>query len=159
MSKKGVQRTIDVSKLSPSLLALNQHLLVPYSPGTKGAAIEPSQKPGKKRKEMNKTEGSFSRLLESQVTRGEIISFDYESIMFRWGTKDVIRYTPDFCVTKAIYRDGVDEYPFIRYVFIEVKGAHTWAKDRQKFVQARNIFPLLEFQFWKRTDRAWTRTD
>jgi hypothetical protein len=104
---------------------------------------------GKRRKQMNKTEAEFSRMLEARKSRGEIIDWQYEGVTLRWGIIDPIKYTPDFLVFEEATAG------MLRLALIETKGAHIWPKDMQKFKAARNEWPLLSFSMWQRSKGEW----
>lgn len=112
-------------------------------------------KAGKRRSEMNKTEARFARLLEAKVQRGEIVSFEYEGLTLRW--PDGMRYTGDFFVVNEI--GDIDGHPLVAATIIEVKGAHSWAKDVVKFRAARDKWGNRYcFQFWQEVDGEWKET-
>lgn len=101
---------------------------------------------------MNKTEARFAALLDARVARGEIISWAYEEITLRW--PDGMRYTPDFVL---IVRDP--SFPVTYTVLVEVKGAHSWAKDIVKFRSARDKWGgRFRFQFCQEVNGQWKET-
>ncbi len=154
--KKTTLSTLDPQKLSPTMQKLNPHLmksLTELLPDTKRLAEAvtgaefPPKRVGKRRKEMNKTEADFSRLLDARKNRHEILSWDYEGLTLRW--PDGMRYTPDFVVF------DLDDY----VTLIEVKGAYAWAKDIVKFRAARDRWTgPFTFQFWQKIDGIWQET-
>lgn len=106
------------------------------------------KKSGKRRKEMNKTESEFARILDAKVARGEIDSWAYEELTLRW--PDGMRYTPDFVT--------VIDSGYLT-TLIEVKGAHLWAKDVVKFRAARDKWgDRFKFEFWQKIDGVWQET-
>lgn len=148
---------------NPSLAALNPHLFPAPAANATGSPARPDEpkaarsRPGKRRKEMNKTEALYAKILEVKAARREIDSFRYEGITLRWGSLDNIQYTPDFVVfvKSALQPEG---QPIARHVtLIEVKGARIWPKDIQKFKAARNQYPEFEFELWQYKDRQWAR--
>ena len=138
---------------NPTLAALNPHLFPAPTANAAGSPARPDEpqaapsRPGKRRKEMNKTEALYAKILEVKQSKGEIESFHYEGITLRWGSLDNIQYTPDF----AVFIDGKLKK------LIETKGAHIWPKDIQKFKAARNQWPQFEFELWQYKDRQWTQ--
>lgn len=151
---------VDPQKISKGCRELNPELF------QGGKAIEvhlppEPKKAGKRRKQMNKTEAEFARILQARMDRDEIVSFDYEGLTLRW--PDGMRYTPDFMVVQSLIHERLDaaassEFPHVRLVLIEVKGAFGWQKDIVKFRAARANWPLYEFQFWQKLDGEWQQT-
>lgn len=150
---------------------LNPHLYKPTEPAS-AAPISANLPPlspkltqdsgngaklGKRRKQMNRTETEFSHRLQVMLKSGEIVDWEYESTTLRWGEIDPISYTPDFTVTSHTILAGEDSYPFTKIIFIEVKGAHIWAKDIQKFKAARNQFTRFEFQLFQKKHQEWNQ--
>lgn len=127
------------------------NLAVSAPSGGNTADLPPEgRKPGKKRREMNKTEAEFSLLLEAQRRRGEIVAWQYEAITLRWGTVDVLKYTPDFMIFDLI--EGFD----VKLRFIEVKGAFIRQIDLRRFKEARNAFTMFRFDLWQKTkETGW----
>lgn len=121
-----------------------------------GSEPMPNKKSGKRRKEMNKTESEFARILEAKVARNEIMSWEYESMTLRW--PDGMRYTPDFVLVHHSNPDCVFSEPQL-LTLIEVKGAYAWAKDVVKFRAARDKWgDRFKFEFWQKIDGEWRET-
>lgn len=142
----------------------NPHLFgAPAAPVDAPPALK---KAGKRRKEMNKTESKFSALMDARVARGEIESFEYEGLTLRW--PDGMRYTPDFAVygfTHLVRRNQIGwvfdsgDRPCSAITLIEVKGAHSWAKDVVKFRAARDKWGCrYRFEFWQELNGEWRET-
>lgn len=149
---------LDPAKVSTECRKRNPHI---FGPQGSAPIVEAPKKAGKRRKQMNKTEAEFARILQARMDRGEIVSFDYEGLTLRW--PDGMRYTPDFMVVQSLIHERLDaaassEFPHVRLVLIEVKGAFGWQKDIVKFRAARANWPLYEFQFWQKLDGEWQQT-
>jgi hypothetical protein len=152
---KGVTYTPDQYR---ELIRKHPHL-APDHAGAPPFALAPRQqasepppavqqpKRGKRRKEMNRTEAEFARILEREKQAGEIIHYGYEEVTLRWGEVEIIKYTPDFHV---ISRTG-------KTFFIEIKGGHIWKADNLKFKVARNVFNHYEFRLWQKSKGQWER--
>jgi hypothetical protein len=106
----------------------------------------------RRRRRMNKTETAFSLRLEAMRIRGEIFSWEFEGMTLRWGKDELFQYTPDFTVIVEL------RPPCVLLRFYEVKGAHIYPKDWNKFRTARDEFRNFEFEFHQCIKREWTRT-
>lgn len=155
MSKKTDWLATAQASQSKDFRDKNPHLFGGVTATDFSAKLIPSlrpKKPGKRRKEMNKTEARFAALLDARAARGEIVSWAYEEITLRW--PDAMRYTPDFVVIMAA-NNQLDIDPGTT-VLIEVKGAHAWAKDVVKFRAARDKWgDRFRFEWWQEVDGVW----
>ena len=151
--KKAHRRTLDVSKLSPGVLALNPHLAVcaggasqlPQDCVSALKAPDTARK-GKKRREMNRTEAEFSRHLERKLLAGEIVSYDYEGMTLRFGD---LKYTPDFVAIESV------EGEHVKIVFYEVKGGHIFDAGLVRWKAAKHNYPLFRFEMWQKKKGEW----
>ena len=162
---------------NPTLAALNPHLFPAPTANAAGSPARPDEpqaapsRPGKRRKDMNKTAALYAKILEVKQSKGEIESFHYEGITLRWGSLDNIQYTPDF----AVFIDGKLKK------LIETKGAHIWpaiqgspvdtallTKNTMKEYQSLadiigtiiGAWLAIEFYFWRSRRRmigGWTK--
>lgn len=146
MSKLTKTDAIMMAAKSATMRDLNPHLALDKIAAEEAPNI--ARKPGKKRREMNKTEGAFSIVLEARVKRGELLWFDYEAITLRWGP-DGLRYTADFVALRETAACSAE------LVFFEIKGGHIWTQDMVKFKAARAEFTYFEFQMWQFSEREW----
>lgn len=158
MSKKTDTLAIARNSTSKDFHRLNPHVFGGITATDFASKLIPSlvpKKSGKRRKEMNKTESEFARILDAKVARNEIMSWEYESMTLRW--PDGMRYTADFCVLEWIDKSGSLSLPLI--ILIEVKGAYAWAKDIVKFRAARDKWgDRFKFEFWQKIDGEWKET-
>lgn len=159
-------RTIDPAKVSKSIREANPHLFGSNTNPRELARVMTEAKDlptlqaateqkrhGKKRKEMNKTEAEFARMLDAQILRGEVVSYDYEGLTLRWGEKEIQKYTPDFNV--VVSSESIDGKPHQFIKFIETKGGHIRAVDMLRFKNARNNWPLFTFEMWQKANGEW----
>src|SRR4051812_33789252 len=119
--------------------------------GDSSANQQPMFRP-RKRKEPNKTEAEYGRILESMKLRGEIVEYRYEGITLKWAD---MRYTPDWFVIAEEHLDCEKEFQLIR--LIEVKGAHIWDRDTVRFKGARAAWPMFQFEMHQKKGGEWRR--
>ena len=106
---------------------------MPRSHHIKRARSRPKKTPGK----MNLTERRFeANHLKPLLASGDILSYQYEPMKFRFGRDFKSTYTPDFMV---IRKDGVIEY-------IDVKGSAGWEEHtRVKMKACADRFWMFEW--------------
>lgn len=94
------------------------------------------------RRAWNKSEAAYGQRLDALRAAGEIVSWQYESVKFRLGTKTW--YTPDFLV---IANDGTIELH-------EVKG---WMRDDAavKIKAAASQYPMFRFVVCRKNRAGW----
>lgn len=101
-----------------------------FARSTKKAKARPRRTPGV----MNKTERRFeANVLKPLLWAGEIESYEYEAIKFRYGPDWKATYTPDFIVTR---KDGQIEC-------VDVKGSAGWEEA------TRNKIKACAEKFWQ----------
>lgn len=111
---------------------------------------------------MNKTETSFSQLLEAQKRRGEILEWKFEGITLMWGIDEKtgipLRYTPDFWVVDNARQEDV---AIADVRLIEVKGAHIRNRNAAllRFRGCRSDWPVFRFELWQKTKEGWNRIE
>ena len=90
---------------------------------------------------MNKTETSYSILLQMMKTAGEIIEWRFEAVKFRLAKATF--YTPDFMI---VYQDRIEIH--------EVKG---WWRDdaRVKIKVAAQMYPWFKFIAVSLKNKRW----
>lgn len=108
-------------------------------------AYPPKEKPLRKARTMNKTEGRFADILEARKKRGEIHDWKYELITIKLA--DGCKYTPDFAVFES-----VDGGPTL---FVETKGSHVWDDAKVKFKVAREQNKWAAFEMWEYAKGGW----
>lgn len=121
---------------------------------------------------MNKTETSFSQLLEAQKRKGEIIEWRFEGITLMWGIDEKtgipLRYTPDFFVVDAdvsTIDDSLTAHGFVSLIkhirLIEVKGPHirNRAAALLRFRGCRSDWPMFRFELHQKTKLGWNRIE
>lgn len=135
---------------STSLIAANQGAV--SSLADLVAPVVQTEAPQKKadgirrRGQMNKTEASFARLLESRRSRGEIRDFEFEAVKLHLG--EGAYYTLDFLV-----RENDD-----RVTLVEIKGAKIWSRDSVRFKVAVGKYSwLYRFELWQRASGEWSQ--
>ncbi len=97
---------------------------------------------------MNKTEGEFAMILESQKRKGEILRYEFEGITLRFAG---VKYTPDFVVW---FTRGVGKV----ITFIEVKGPFIKGnRERavERFRHAKTYWPEFGFEMMQKTSEGW----
>lgn len=100
---------------------------------------------------MNKTEESFTVILEAWKKKDEISRYVYEGITLRWNG---VKYTPDFITFPGM--NGGD----IR--LIECKGAFFKGKFEravERFRHARTFWPEFMFELWQKKQGQWRRLE
>lgn len=116
-------------------------------------------KPLKRRKQMNKTEAEFDRMLSARMRRDEIVSYEFEGITLRWGGTESctpMSYTPDFTVFESLEASSTDtQGAAVRIKFIEIKGTHIFDRDTVRFKGARAAWPLFAFEMWQKKGGEW----
>lgn len=167
MSKSGdITLTQALASNSKDFQRLNPHLFqnAPQSrQDARGEVLIESKgkgsgkRKGKRRREMNAIEREFSMILQARMDREEIVSFEYEGMMLRWG--DGLRYSPDFkVVTSIVSGETEHEAPAQRITLIEIKGAYCWRQDLVRYKAAKANWPLYRFEFWEKIDGIWQMT-
>ncbi len=108
---------------------------------------EPTEPKLRKRREPNKTEAEYGRILEALKTRGEIRDYKYEGLTLHWGGG--MRYTPDW-VTRGYHG---------QITLIEIKGPHVWSRDLVRFKGCRAEWEPFgfHFQMQQKTKGEWRR--
>lgn len=100
----------------------------------------------RKRKQPNKIESEYGRILEAKKSRGEIVHYIYEGITLHWG--DGMRYTCDWVV---ISKDAPIK-------LIEVKGKAFWPGDLVRFKGCRAEWKAhFDMELWQRKGGEWAR--
>lgn len=145
---------------SPEVRAMNPHIFG-------GAAAAPIITPKsdttkadrRRRKRMNKTESEFAGYLQRMKDSGGIADYEFEGATLRWGTEDLLSYTPDFMIVDcALPPPGGDGKPLVRLRFIEIKGPWKTSEAVRRFKDARNYWTRFDFEMWERgKDREWRR--
>ncbi len=124
------------------------------------------------RGKMNKTEESYSRVLDAMKSRSEIIHWEFQGITLRWKCgNQVIRYTPDFVVFSCNPRVEITpserNYPApddIRIIYdirlIEIKGSYRkmpgfLERAVERFRHAKTYWPQFEFELHQKTRQGW----
>jgi hypothetical protein len=145
-----VFKTHDLKKLLKSQSS-------PQKPGQKTAQKPPQQKEDSlsqtlqqllkhgrriREKKMNKTEKTFSLLLEEAKKNGEILKWHFEEITLKLAPNT--RYTPDFLAV----------LPCGAWHIFEIKG-HLEDDAAVKFKTACEKFPEITFQMVKKKKGAW----
>lgn len=117
---------------------------------------------------MNKTEKSFSQLLEAQKRKGEIIEWRFEGITLMWGIDEKtgipLRYTPDFWVIdNPFLLDGASAFNIVlsNIRLIEVKSAHIRNRTAAllRFRGCRSDWPMFRFELHQKTKLGWNRIE
>lgn len=151
------QSSAEYRRLNPHLIG-SETLQKPQPDVLTAKTVKTSgTRKGKHRREMNKLEGAFSRLLQARRHRGEIVSFEYEGLTLRWG--DGMRYTCDFKIVTSISAPETEnEGAATRVTLVEIKGAYCWKQDLVKYRAAAQHEPwrrVYRFEWWEQIDRVW----
>lgn len=93
-------------------------------------------------KKMNKTENSFSKLLEKAREEGEILRWHFEEVSLKIGPNT--RYIPDFI---AVMPSG-------RWQVFEIKG-HLEDDAAVKFKTAAEKYPEISFHMLRKVKGQW----
>lgn len=128
---------------------------------------------------MNKTEFTYSHILEARRSKGEILDWQFEPITLRIG--DNCKYTPDFCISERNGSVSIEDIKFLAsrtmlefveserarellwqlrttetgITFIEIKGAHIWDDAKVKFKAAKDKYLWAKFQMWQLKRGEW----
>ncbi len=118
---------------------------------------------GIRRGRMNKTEESYSRVLDAMKARGEILSWDFQGMTLRWLCGDkAIKYTADFVVrykTDSVMRDGHDF--IVRIRLVEIKGGYSkipgyLERAVERFRHAKTYWgEVFQMELHQKTKEGW----
>lgn len=164
---KGSHRTIDASKLTPTILKLNpgiqeelnRPIAAPVEPAT---AFLPekwpvvAEKPIRDKKR-SQAEWEYEAMLKREYPEAEIL---YERYTFTLANK--LKYTPDYAVVWR-WKDNGQDYSEVE--LHEVKGKYlfrgaTASATRSSLTKPRTaaqMFPWHKFYIAQKIDGSWTR--
>ena len=119
-------------------------VVVPYGQPSPHPTYDAAFRAAVPKRQWNKTEEAFSRILDARVRAGEIIDWRFEGITFKLGRD--CRYTPDFAVFDSAGRLHL----------YEVKGGHVRDDAQAKFRMAAAAYPCLSWWWAQYKKGRWT---
>ncbi len=145
-------------RCSQSFLDANSHSIIPTVAEAQKNALQPVV--ATRRGEMNKTEESYSRVLNAMKARGEILSWDFQGMTLRWLCGDkTIKYTADFVVRFPFVVTHLYTIPKIR--LIEIKGGYSkmpgyLERAVERFRHAKTYWgEVFQMELHQKTKEGW----